>query len=899
MTLQQSQNCRVRSPNCSMKLCFPLFLAALPAVLSETLESHSNLTWGTGGFAYGAGSQLPGVQVPYGALRLGPDTSAPIQLPFQHYGGYAFADSHVSAFSHTHLVGAGVADFGNFGFMATNKGHSCISEDCYKSKFSHDTETAVPGRYSVFLEDPGVNVTLAATGTHSGVHQYAAAQGSATNSSTLLLDVCHNAMADVPKACQYASLTVACESPALGNATCTTARLSATVHMVGSLSRRANGGYLPIYLHAIVSAASQSGGAISMSVGGWRAGALVSPSLVTSQAGLNTTSGSLGGTLQAMSGAAVTWTVRVGISFVSPSSAVANLQSDQCPPSGGFDCITFRQASSKSVASWGPHFAKLQAPAPSAGTPPYSWELLAAAWYRSAQAPTTYSESDGRYPAFSSSGTGSVGTVPAGVRALSDMSLWDIHRTQAPLMTLTDPAAALDTAWSLVNAWRTGGTLPVWPLANAYTGCMIGSHGVPVLADVAAKLGCNAMAAHEVTCAEAFAAANASVTDKASKLGMTDLGFVSQEKSSKGASHTLALAYDASAAASLGSAAGLGDAVLAPLKKLAGAYRNAWSAGATRMCPRWANGSFSCEDPDIPFPFEYGFTEGGSNQWSWFVPGDVPGLLQLWGGPTAAGGNLSAIMQGTPTWPLGNVLPNPFYWAGNEPDLLQIWLFNWMAVPAPGGASGVCHPYAPQAQLWAQWALRSGSIYSTQPSGIPGNDDYGTMAAWVVWASLGLYPVTGTPLYTLGVPQLPEASLQLASGHTLQVIVHNWTDVSFPANDAVPRASSTEGHVPSEDVLSALKRCAARAVEAAQPSEAHAQCTHKYLQAQAASAAMHAGDVHAAGKNPAVQGNAYVQSVLWNGQAVMAPFLQHTQIQDGGVLEFFVGPSPAQGAFCS
>ena len=841
-------------------------------------------------------------------MRLGPDTSALIQLPFQHYGGYAFADAHISGFSHTHLVGAGVADFGNFGFIPTTKGPTCITEECYKSEFSHDTETAVPGLYSVFLESPSAQASLAATGTHSGMHSYVSSKGSDSNSSTLLLDVCHNAMADVPKACQFASLSVACLDgpPGASNGTCRTAQLTATVHMVGSLSRRANGGYLPIHLHAIVTASSPSGGAIPLAVGGWRAGGVLPPALLTTAAGVNTTSGSLGATLQALTAAPVSWSARVGISFVSPALAKANLIADQCPSEQAIaanqapSCITFQQASDMSVVSWDAHFAKLQTPPPAAGTPPYSWKLLAAAWYRAAQAPTTYSESNGQYPAFAPSGTGAVGTAPAGVRALSDMSLWDIHRTQAPLMTLTDSRAALDTAWSLVNAWRTGGALPVWPLANAYTGCMIGSHGVPVLADVAVKLGCDAMAAHGVTCADAFAAANASVSDKAAKLHMDVLGFVPQEESGQGASHTLALSYDASAAAALGVAAGVSEAALAPLRTLAGAYANAWSAPAVRMCPRWANGSFTCEDPDIPFPFEHGFTEGGSNQWSWFVPGDVPGLLGLWGGAAAAASNLSAIMQATPAWPLGNVLPNPFYWAGNEPDLLQIWLFNWMAVPsaaAPGRSEDppLCHPYAPQAQLWSQWALRSGKIYSTEPSGIPGNDDYGTMAAWVVWASMGVYPVTGTPLYTLGAPQLPELTLQLAAGTSLQVVAHNWTDVTFPVKHdaAVPMAAQ-----PAAGSVRKLQSCVSAAAEADQPSTAHTQCMTQYLAAQASTVAAVQQAAPAGATDPEVRGNAFVQAVTWNGQQLSAPFLQHEQLKEGGVLEFHMGPLPAPGAFC-
>jgi len=55
-------------------------------------------------------------------LRLGPDTALKVfdqdlTLPFEHFGGYNFEDNYIRAFSHTHLVGAGAGDYGNFGFM--------------------------------------------------------------------------------------------------------------------------------------------------------------------------------------------------------------------------------------------------------------------------------------------------------------------------------------------------------------------------------------------------------------------------------------------------------------------------------------------------------------------------------------------------------------------------------------------------------------------------------------------------------------------------------------------------------------------------------------------------------------------------------------------------------------
>ena len=67
------------------------------------------------------------------------------------------------------------------------------------------------------------------------------------------------------------------------------------------------------------------------------------------------------------------------------------------------------------------------------------------------------------------------------------MSLWDIHRTQLPWLILSDPNRARDVARSLVMMANEGGHLPRWPLANVYTGCMVGDHVFSFIADACVK----------------------------------------------------------------------------------------------------------------------------------------------------------------------------------------------------------------------------------------------------------------------------------------------------------------------------------------------------------------------------------------------------------------------------
>ena len=160
---------------------------------------------GTGGPGWGAGSLNPGAQYPHGTLRLGPDTSALLAnltlltLPFQHYGGYSYSDNVIRGFSHTHLVGAGVGDYGNFGAMplllslqpTDSELRECTRPVRRAARFSHANESAAPGRYDVNLTFVGVS--LAAAGTHAGVHEYRFDDNDGT--CALAVDVCHTAMA--------------------------------------------------------------------------------------------------------------------------------------------------------------------------------------------------------------------------------------------------------------------------------------------------------------------------------------------------------------------------------------------------------------------------------------------------------------------------------------------------------------------------------------------------------------------------------------------------------------------------------------------------------------------------------------------------------------------------------
>jgi putative alpha-1,2-mannosidase len=162
-------------------LLFATFKLVAAAVSPPHLSSPDPLSFvdpriGTGGDGFGIGSVPIAAQVPFGSMRLGPDTLGLLHsdLEFNHFSGYYYGDRVVRAFSHTRLVGAGVSDYGSVGVMPTRPPVSpaSVAQDGTRAAFKKSSETAVPGRYDVSLHSIGVNVSLVAAGPFTALHLY-------------------------------------------------------------------------------------------------------------------------------------------------------------------------------------------------------------------------------------------------------------------------------------------------------------------------------------------------------------------------------------------------------------------------------------------------------------------------------------------------------------------------------------------------------------------------------------------------------------------------------------------------------------------------------------------------------------------------------------------------------
>jgi putative alpha-1,2-mannosidase len=118
-----------------------LLLSSLTAICQSNYAKHVNPFIGTGGH----GHTFPGATVPFGMVQLSPDTR--VDGSWDGCSGYHYSDSIIYGFSHTHLNGTGVSDFGDILLMPT-MGEPGLNNKEYASKFSHANEKASAGYYT-------------------------------------------------------------------------------------------------------------------------------------------------------------------------------------------------------------------------------------------------------------------------------------------------------------------------------------------------------------------------------------------------------------------------------------------------------------------------------------------------------------------------------------------------------------------------------------------------------------------------------------------------------------------------------------------------------------------------------------------------------------------------------
>lgn len=455
--------------------------------------------------------------------------------------------------------------------------------------------------------------------------------------------------------------------------------------------------------------------------------------------------------------------VRLGISYVSIANARENLDKEQ--QGKDFDKIL-----ADARTTWRNDLSRISV----TGGSDEQKQVFYTALYHSLIHPNVLSDINGQYPQME--GFENL-TVPAGQQRYTVFSLWDTYRNLHQLMTLVYPERQLDMVRSMVDMSKEWGWLPKWELYGRETFTMEGDPAIPVIVDTWRK------GIQDFDLDAAYQAMKRSATlpgdsnlmrpdiDPYLTLHYVPMGTHAADLSGDNSvSHALEYYVADNALAWL--ADFKGDKQFArTLAERAKGYRHYYSKESGTLRPLLKDGSFlSPFNPRQGENFEPvpGFHEGSAWNYTFFVPHDVPGLIKLMGGDKKFVNKLQMVFD------------DGLYDPANEPDIAYPYLFSRV-----------------KGEEWrTQKQVRDllGKHFTTQPNGIPGNDDTGTMSAWAIFSMIGFYPdCPGEPMYTLTSPVFDTVTITNPSGTTLRV------EVEKESPESIYISSMTLGGKPLKD----------------------------------------------------------------------------------------------------
>ncbi|OLB66551.1 MAG: alpha-mannosidase, partial [Actinobacteria bacterium 13_2_20CM_2_72_6] len=647
----------------------------------------------------------------------------------------------IRGFSLTHLSGTGCAGAsGDIPFYphvgtVTTSPSADTADAVYASTFAHTNEVARPGFYSVKL-DSGATADLSATArTGAGRFTFPAGQP-----STLLVRSSNSELVSTDASVHVdAARRTVSGSVTSGN----------FCGYIGTENRRS---YYTLHFHAEFDQPFSA-------TGTWTDGT-VAPGGTDATGGTQFAPNGFpmpgkgsGAYLQFAPGATVN--VRVGISYVSDANARANLRAEN--PAG----TPFERVRDQASAAWRRMLGRIGV----GGGTTEQRTVFYTALYHALLHPNLASDANGEYQGFDGKAHKVGGRQHA---QYANFSGWDIYRSQLQLVTLLAPDTGSDIAQSLFNqANQNGGTWDRWTHNSGATHVMAGDPSVPALAGIYAFGGRD----FDVRGALRSLVTAATVP--------TDLDLSSRGKPVLSVGQRpsldkyLALHYVPAQSNAWGGAGetledGTADFALAELARAVGDERT-WRQFVARA-QYWQNvfnpesapsggyiqdrnqdGSWA---PSTPDSFN-GFAEGTSAQYTWMVPHNIAGLFQAMGGTDKARARLDTFFHNPDgSWAITGG-DGTHAEMDNEPSINVAWLYN----------------YAGQA-FKTQETVRQvvNALWSTQPAGIPGNDDLGEMSSWYVFAALGMYPqVPSRADLVLASPLFPFARIQREHGRDIVI----------------------------------------------------------------------------------------------------------------------------------
>lgn len=683
----------------------------------EDYSAHVNPFIGTGGH----GHTFPGAVVPHGMIQPSPDTRID---GWDACSGYYYNDSTINGFSHTHVSGTGCCDYGDVLLMPTVGKQTYQTTDSqsqqlpYASAFSHENESAEPGYYSVFLDRYQVKAELSAS-KRGAIHRYTFP---ASKESGFIIDLDYSLQRQTNSEMEIKVLS---DTEICGHKKTTYWAFDQYINFYAKFSK-------PFTYTLINDSVTMDNG----------------KRLPICKA-----------LLQFETKKDEQVLVKVGVSAVDVKGAQNNVLSEIAD----WDFDKVRQHARN---EWNRYLSKIDVTT----TNQEDKTIFYSALYHTGISPNLFTDADGRYLGMDLK----VHQGDVKQPIYTTFSLWDTFRALHPLMTIIDPDLNTQFIQSLLKKHQEGGIFPMWDLASNYTGTMIGYHAVPVIVDAYTKgyrdfdiqeayKACLRTAEYDTTGIKCPALVLPHLMPKA-KYYKNSIGYIPCDRENESVAKALEYAYNDWCISVFAESMTDFDNK-DKYARFAKAYEFYFDKETRFM--RGLNSKGEWRTPFNPRASTHrndDYCEGTAWQWTWFVPHDVEGLVNLMGGENAFASKLDSLftadssLEGeTTSSDISGLIGQ--YAHGNEPSHHVTHLYNY-----------VNRPWRTQELVDSVFQ----SQYANRPDGLAGNEDCGQMSAWYILNSMGFYQVCpGKPVYSIGRPVFDQAVVNLTNGKKFTIMVKN------------------------------------------------------------------------------------------------------------------------------
>ena len=384
----------------------------------QPLINYVNTFIGTGGH----GHTYPGATLPFGMMQLSPDTRLD---GWDGCSGYHYSDSYIYGFSHTHLSGTGISDYGDVLLMPTNKqifNNGADGKEGYRAHFSHDNEIAEPGYYKVHLDSTDIDVELTVS-KRSGIHKY---QFPSSENQYVILDLEHRDKV-----------------------------LDAKIDKISNTE-------IVGYRHSEA----------------WAKDQRLFYAIKTSHP--------FNDVLQSPPKEGVPGARRTALNFINPNNepiyikvgiSAVDIEGARKNLNAEIGQQDFETVKKDAQDYWETQLEKIVIEGDDLDKKTNFYSAL----YHTMIAPNRYQDVDGRYRGMD------LEIHNADFDYYTVFSLWDTYRAAHPLYTIIEQEKTNDFINTFLAKYDEGGIMPMWDLAGNYTDCMIGYHAVPVVADAYLK----------------------------------------------------------------------------------------------------------------------------------------------------------------------------------------------------------------------------------------------------------------------------------------------------------------------------------------------------------------------------------------------------------------------------